>query len=265
MDKRGFAIVPSMVRTANAKGGFKPVAFAAMCALVALPSAGLAVTILPDAENGLTGDGFTPFTPAEIDPLLASRVAANFVSQGIRFTPANRTAPDAQEKRTVTVAVRLPDEAARAITVRGAIDRAEAAAPGIERREVVAIAPSRYDLGIARGYQSFAKPVTLPKSVSRVAMPDLAEFKPGRGAAKDEPSRFQTRIALENDTPAGRSPRTVDSFGEQSVDVAGSYSLTRNLDVTAGVRIAQDRDRLAPLADGVEDSQAVYVGTQFRF
>ena len=36
-------------------------------------------------------------------------------------------------------------------------------------------------------------------------------------------------------------------------------------DVTAGVRVTQDRDRIAPLTDGVQDDQAVYVGTQFRF
>jgi hypothetical protein len=47
--------------------------------------------------------------------------------------------------------------------------------------------------------------------------------------------------------------------------VAGSYSLTRNLDITAGVRIEQDRD-LIPVPDlDQQDSQAVYIGTQFRF
>jgi len=35
--------------------------------------------------------------------------------------------------------------------------------------------------------------------------------------------------------------------------------------VTAGVRYSQERDRLGPLTDGTQDSQAVYLGTQFRF
>ena len=48
-------------------------------------------------------------------------------------------------------------------------------------------------------------------------------------------------------------------------DVGGAYRVTRNLDVTAGVRYSQDRERLKPLTDGKQDSQAVYVGTQFRF
>jgi len=47
--------------------------------------------------------------------------------------------------------------------------------------------------------------------------------------------------------------------------LGGSYSVTRNLDVTAGVRLKNERDRMAPLTDSRQDSQAVYVGTQFRF
>ena len=46
----------------------------------------------------------------------------------------------------------------------------------------------------------------------------------------------------------------------------GSYSLTRNLDVTAGVRYERsERERLPRLTDDRRDSQAVYVGTAFRF
>ena len=63
----------------------------------------------------------------------------------------------------------------------------------------------------------------------------------------------------------GRAPRTLESVGEQSVDLGGSYRLTRNIDVTAGVRYSQDRDRIVPPAEAKADNQAVYVGTQFRF
>ena len=83
---------------------------------------------------------------------------------------------------------------------------------------------------------------------------------------KEEPSRFGARIALEQEEKSGSAPRTHDALGDQTLDVAGSYRLTRNLDVTAGVRYSQERDRLAPLAESTQqDSQAVYVGTQFRF
>ena len=83
-----------------------------------------------------------------------------------------------------------------------------------------------------------------PKS----SIPDLADFQPSPGARQDE-SRFAARIALEEEAKPGASPRAINSRGDQAVDVAGSYRLTRNLDVTAGVRYSQERDRLAPLAD----------------
>ena len=50
-----------------------------------------------------------------------------------------------------------------------------------------------------------------------------------------------------------------------SVDVGGSFRLARNLDVTGGVRYKIQNDRLEPLADQRRDSQAVYIGTAFRF
>ena len=79
-------------------------------------------------------------------------------------------------------------------------------------------------------------------------------------------SRFAARLAVEEETKTGAVSRTIDSRSDQTVDLGGSYRLTRNLDVTAGVRYEQERDRLAPLADPAkQDSQAVYVGTQFRF
>jgi len=79
-----------------------------------------------------------------------------------------------------------------------------------------------------------------------------------------EPSRFAGKIALQHEEKLGSAPRTHDALGEQSVDVAESYRLTRNLDVTAGLRYSQQHDRLTSV-NGPQDSQAVYVGTQFRF
>ncbi len=96
-------------------------------------------------------------------------------------------------------------------------------------------------------------------------MPDLAEFKPKEGTAPEKPSRFQPRLSLGNDQPLGRAPRTLESQGEQSVELGGSFRVSRNIDLTAGVRLSQERDRLAPLTDGTEDDQSVYVGTQLRF
>jgi hypothetical protein len=70
---------------------------------------------------------------------------------------------------------------------------------------------------------------------------------------------------MDETVPAGRAPRTFAGDGNDQVDLGGSYRVTRNLDVTAGVRYSQERERLIPPADGKQDNQAVYVGTQFRF
>ena len=82
-------------------------------------------------------------------------------------------------------------------------------------------------------------------------------------AATDNP-RFSTRLSIDEKRAPGRAPRTfAGDAGE--VDLSGAYRVTDNLNVTAGVRYSQDRERLLPLTDGRQDSQAVYVGTQFNF
>ena len=239
--------------------GFATIAVGA--AVIAVPTASFALASV-DLAPAETAGPVLPFTPASVDPVLAERVANRYAAarKAIRFTPAGRAQA---EDRTITVAVRVDEKEARAISVRTAVASAQAA-PG--RRSVEDIAPSRFDLGISRGYQSFAKPAAkLPSGVARVEMPDLAEFKPKEGTAPEKPSRFQPRLSLDKDQPLGRAPRTLESQGEQSVELGGSFRVSRNIDLTAGVRLSQERDRLAPLTDGTEDDQSVYVGTQLRF
>ena len=242
-------------RLAKAKTGIALCAIAAFG--LALPGAGLA---LPSVATTASESSFGLFTPASVDPKLARRVSDNIRSKGMaaRFTPAGTKTGG---ERTVTVAVRVDEGAARAIIVRPAAVAANAA-PG---RGAGLLSSTRYNLGIARGFQGFAKTPSLNDPLRKLDMPDLAEFEPARGSAIDKPSRFQPRISLEKDETIGRAPRTLDAQAEQSVDLGGAYRITRNLDVTAGVRLSQDRDRLAPLTDNTQDSQAVYVGTQFRF
>ncbi len=186
----------------------------------------------------------------------------------MRFTPV--VTERQADKRTVTVAVRVDDATARAISVRSAIDNAApVSARSVAASRNVPLAATKFDLGIARGYQGFAKKVTLPSSVKRLDMPDLAQFDIAGKSDKDadsKPSRFQPRVAIESPKiRPGRGAGSLLGLGEQTVDVSGAYRVTRNLDVTAGVRLSQDRDRIAPLTDAEADSQAVYVGTQFRF
>lgn len=239
----------------------------ALCAL----SAGVLALAVPSAGLALAGDfapqgtaasldalGLRMFTPASVDPALAARVADKARARGIRFTPAN--ASSLARQRTVTVAVRVDDDTARAISVRKPLETLPGRGVGLAGLE-----SSKFQLGAARGYQRFTRSVDLSSSVKNVAMPDLAQFRPSTPEADDKPSRLQPRIELEDRQIAGRSPNTLDSSAAQTVGVGGSFQVSQNLNVMAGVRYSKERDRLDPLTNSVKDSQAVYVGTQIKF
>ncbi|MHA6317934.1 hypothetical protein ACXYN8_09765 [Altererythrobacter sp. CAU 1778] len=242
-------------------------ALAVACAgfgLLAIPASTLALGAVPDGTVFLAARGsFASFTPATVDPRLAKLVAERSTGKArlMRFTPAvaaNR--PD----RSVTVAVRVDAETARAISARPSSTRVASSAVSAAAPVGVRITPTRYDLGLARGYQSFSPTASLPSDIRKIDVPDLADFRPSTGAPA-KPSRFGARIALEQSQRAGRAPRTIDGEAAKTVDVAGSYRVTRNLDVTAGVRYSQDRDTSAVIAEDAQDTGSVYVGTQFRF
>ena len=255
--------VNAMARKADSTAkAQRKLALLALCGALALglPSAGMALAgkSSPAAAASFTALGLDVFTPASVDPELAARVADKARAHGIRFTPAGSTQVGGE--RTVTVAVRVDNQEARAITVRKAIE----AVPG-RGLGVAGLEASRFQLGTARGYKSFARPFELPAEVRRMALPDLAQFKPSAPQAEDKPSRLQPRIELEDREIAGRSPNTLDAVGQQTVGVGGSFRLSPNLNVMAGVRYSKERERLDPLTNSVKDSQAVYVGTQIKF
>lgn len=248
------------------KGGStqRSLPFLAACAAVmlALPSASLAVVGLGLSDGKAVSPAIDLFTPASIDPDLAARIADKAREKGLQFTPAG-TSP-AERERTVTVAVRIDPDVAKAISVRNAAKAVPGAGDGI-----AALSAARFNLGTARGYQSFARTITLPESVRDLSMPDLSEFEPLQPSAQEKPGRLQPRIELEDERLAGRSVNTLDDLGAQTVDLGGSFRLSSKIDVTAGVRLSQERERLGPrigpLTNDVQDSQAVYVGTQIKF
>lgn len=226
--------------------------------MLALPSAVLAFSHRFDSPQAVPDVVESGFQPAEVDPRLARSITVRALSKDrtYRFTPA---ATPSRFDGQVTVAVRVDSRAAGVAFHQPAAEITQAQ-PGL------GIAPTAYSLGSARGYRSFAQNTgtTLPAvTLNSAAMPDLAAYKPKPGAAPT-PSRFAPRIELDEREKTGRSPRTFEQ-SDQTVGVGGSYRITRNLDVTAGVRVTSDHDRLRPLTDGKQDNQAVYVGTQFRF
>jgi hypothetical protein len=171
--------------------------------------------------------------------------------RNFRFTPAMARS----ENRAVTLVRR-----ATPATVAGSIDTALPRAS-----QPIAITPVTYRLGSAVGYTAFATTVARG-SVDIAALPKASRpLDP-----TERPSRFGADMRLDSRTgPAAAAQtaadRSLDPDRAYSVDVTGSYRLSRNVDLTAGVRLQRENDRLAPLTDQRQDSQAVYVGTQFRF
>jgi hypothetical protein len=246
-------------RYSSKRGGLTASVAAVALVLTGVPTAGFALDAFGQGGLSLANGDFS-FTPASVDPKLARFGAerATGTARMMRFTPAGVAE---RSKRSLTVAVRVGDESAQAIQVRSAIATAQDQMSGASGVRIVS---ARYNLGLARGYQSFAQPTVLSKKLSDAAIPDLSSFKPAPLQA--EQSRLVSRVELAREEKPGVTPRTREALGEQSLDVATSYRLTRNLDVSAGVRYSQDRDRIAPAAEPTpQDSQAFYVGTQFRF
>lgn len=228
---------------------------------LALPSAVLAFSsaiLVQPAEEPQVEAPAKALRAASVDSNLAQAISMRMQpkGQGFRFTPAGTASrPD----RSITVAVRVDSDSARNITVRKGAEPT----PATFGATTLRIAPTAYNLGVSRGYQAFSSTTVLAPEIRKIDMPDLSAFHAGPG--KSGPSRFTTRLSVDEHDKTGRPPGTFETAGQPTVDLGGSYRLTGNLNVTAGVRYSADRDRIAPLTDGKQDSQAVYLGTQFRF
>jgi len=230
---------------------------AALAAVALALAPGIASTIKPGKMRSYTAVSLSApgsigsFTPAAADPRRAASLAraglggASFNSAVFRFTPSS--APGS--RRAVTVAVR-----ARATT--------KAAAERAALGQNASIAPSAYNLGVSVGWKQFALSGDIAK-VEGGLLPldsesaDIGVSYSGR--------KWSTRLQVGTDRATGTHPRLIGPEQSYSVDLGGSYSLTRNLEVTGGVRYKLQRDRLEPLQDERRDSQAVYIGTAFRF
>jgi hypothetical protein len=226
--------------------------------LLALPSAVLAITARFDPEPLASATAQT--RPAEAPPVALSRpIPVRSLAKGqlFPFTPA---ATPNQPDRSITVAVRLNAGEEHDISAQQLRD----AANGEGKSALMGIAPTAFNLGVSRGYRSFSQDLVEPAEdrVDKLEDYDRFSLTPGKPST---PSRFSPRIVIDEKQRAGQAPRTFAGDRQDRVDVGGSYRISKHFDVTAGVRYADDRERLLPLTDGMQDSQAVYVGTQVRF
>ena len=186
-------------------------------------------------------------------PSLPRRLPASGLSlTDFKFTPA----PAKGRPSQVRVAIRARASDAGA----GALDRARSRRP----RRSLRSTPTSYNLGVAVGWRRFA----VSGDVAKVKDADPALG--GResavvGVSYSLSNRFTGRVAVGAERTDGRPLPALRQGDNVSLDVGGSYSLSRRIALTGGVRYNIERDRLSALQDDRRDSQAVYVGTAFKF
>ncbi|HEX8193245.1 MAG TPA: hypothetical protein VF552_10120 [Allosphingosinicella sp.] len=232
-------------------GGIAAVAGVAVAAASLMLAPATAQTSRASAPS-LRGAPAGSFTPAVADPRLAAALARRGnAAPRFRFTPAMATA---ERSRPVQVAVR-----ARAASPTTAASRV----PTASATPVTAITPASYNLGASVGWRRFAVTGDVVESRDGVVPGRRATAQVGMSYRANQ--RITARVQASAEQTEGRQ-RIVAEDEAYAVDVAGSYSIARNVDVTGGVRYRIARDRLEPLAtDQRRDSQAVYIGTAFRF
>jgi hypothetical protein len=195
------------------------------------------------------------FTPAVSDPRLAAAFSGRGLGgTGFRFTPS----PAENRSKAVKVAVRARTPVA------GEAKRVAATTTTADSSTVItALTPTIYNLGLAVGWKRFA----LSGDVAKV---EGGLLPGGREAAEVGVAylgkKFTGRVQLGAERTDGRQLRSLAEESSYSLDVGGSYSIARNVALTGGVRYKIQHDRLQALTDDERrDSQAVYIGTAFRF
>jgi hypothetical protein len=196
----------------------------------------------------LSFDPVSTFTPANADPKLAAALAGKGLAlTDFKFTPAPAKGRPSQVRVAIRARTTAPTQLADA--------NATAA--------VNALTPTTYNLGVAIGWRRFA----VSGDVAKVKDADPAIG--GRESAVVGVSyslqRFTGRVAVGAERTAGNPLPALRKGDNVSLDVGGSYDISRRIAVTGGVRYNIERDRLSALQDDRRDSQAVYVGTAFKF
>ncbi len=243
----GFAVKARAGRVAMVVAGL---AAGALALSPAISAVRLALAPLGTSKVSLKALGsIGSFTPVTTDERLArayAQAATNSRSHGFKFTP---TSGLASGERSITVVVRAPS---------GVKLPSQPVAN-------LGLAPVSYNLGVARGLQRFTAPDTVGTRELDPVVTDLSAPETRSFSVEHKPRRFTTNMQVASKALTGSAPQTLAGERSYAVDVASSYALTRNLDVRAGVRYTGPSNRLVPITDDAQDSQAVYVGTAFKF
>ena len=229
--------------------------------LAAAAAAGLLLT--PAFAAGIQGkkrapavalsfDPVSSFTPANADPKLAAALAGkNLALTDFQFTPAPAKGRPSQVRVAIRARTLAPAET----------KLAEAALP---TAAVNALTPTGYNLGVAVGWRRFAVSGDVAKAKSAdnaIGGRESAVL----GVSYSLSSKLSTRVAVGAERTTGNPVAALRRGDNVSLDAGASYNLSRRIALTGGVRYNIERDRASALQDDRRDSQAVYVGTAFKF
>jgi hypothetical protein len=198
----------------------------------------------------LSFDPVSSFTPANADPKLAAALAGKGLAlTDFKFTPAPAKGRPSQIRVAIRASAMSPTQTAQASMPTSAVN---------------ALTPTGYNLGVAVGWRRFAVSGDVAKVKS--ADPAIAGRESAvLGVSYSLNSKISTRVAVGAERTTGNPVPVLRRADNVSVDAGASFSLSRRIALTGGVRYNVERDRLAPLQDDRRDSQAVYVGTAFKF
>lgn len=223
-----------------------------------------------DEASGFVSDWSTQFTPSGVDSRLAEiheQRLAEKKSKAVkgnelfRFTPAGL---DKISNRTLTVAARTTD-VVKAVTVRDVV-----AASNVGQGPIAALQKTKYSLKQDKGWKGFELSA-LPKisaserlgRLNRITAP-TTNFKLDDGK-DDKSSKFSTSMKIAKQSDAAPSPLGNAAGEDYVLNLGGSFSISKRIDLTAGVRYDRQSDIPLSSNDDREDSEAVYVGTKIRF
>jgi len=239
-----------MVLRVAKRTGPKLVAAAAAAGLVLTPALATTAAKKRAPAVALSFDPVSSFTPANADPKLAAALSGKSLPlTDFKFTPAAAKNRPSQ----VRVAIR-----ARSLAPSGV---AQASAPN---SAISQLNPTGYNLGVAVGWKRFAVAgdIAQAKSADNAIGGREAAIL---GVSYSLSNKLSTRVAVGAERTSGNPLPALRRGDNVSLDAGASYSLSRRIALTGGVRYNIERERLSALQDQRHDSQAVYVGTAFKF
>ena len=203
------------------------------------------------APVALSFNPVSTFTPASADARLAAALGNRTSSLAdLQFTPAPAKGRPSQVRVAIRARANAPVKGAAALAAAGG------SAP-------VTLAPESYNLGVAVGWRRFAVSGDVSQTKGDPALGQRETALVGVSYSLNRRLTAKAAVGAQRGDPT-KSP-AIRGTDNVSLDLGSTYSLSKRVAVTGGVRYRIDSERLSTLNDHRRDSQAVYIGTAFKF